>query len=335
MSKSGKLKFGKFIFPLLLLVVVIFVSLKFSELRTIAELFRQAKWWWIAAALAAIFLNYVSMGFTYKLILNILDYPFRLFKLVKSTVVVLFLNQAVPSLSFAGNIFFLNLLRKHGIRHGQGMMTITLEAICYYTDYLILIIFSFLYSFLRGSITRFQIIASIIFLVILVMFAVMIRFWLLSKKNSKKRISWFLRKVNYFGIEEWKKEDMAEYFIEEFREAGRLVKSKRINILAPLFFQLGKFIFDAVAIYFIFWAFNFHMHIGAVMTGYVMARLFGMVSFLPGGVGVVEGGLVLMYTGFGAPLEVAFAVSMIFRAMSFWLPLPVGLGIYKHLESKN
>lgn len=327
-----KIGFKKFIFPILLLVIVVVVSLKFSEFKIMLKLFREAKWWWVILALGAIFLNYVSMSLTYRYLLNILDYPFRLARLIKSTVVILFLNQAVPSLSFAGNIFFLNLLRKHKIQEGYGMMVITLEFICYYIDFILIIFFALSYLAFRGSVTHLEIVALLIFSGILVFVIAMLRFWLLSKKNAKRRLRWLLEKFNYFGNEDWQKEDLAEHFVEEFRESAQIVKKKKLQILVPLTFQLGKFLFDALAIYFIFLAFNFHLNPVAVLSGYIISRLFGVVSFLPGGIGAVEGGLVLTYTSLGAPLEVAFAVSMIFRFFSFWLPLPIGVFIYRHLD---
>jgi glycosyltransferase 2 family protein len=53
---------------------------------------------------------------------------------------------------------------------------------------------------------------------------------------------------------------------------------------------------------------------------------------VPGGVGVVEGGLTLGLTGAGLPEEIAFAAALMYRVATFYLPPVWGFFALRWLE---
>jgi len=63
-----------------------------------------------------------------------------------------------------------------------------------------------------------------------------------------------------------------------------------------------------------------------VLFAFTTAELLGLLPFTPGGLGFVEAGLTgtLALAGVGA--SDAVLATLVFRLVSFWLPLPVGLG---------
>ncbi len=62
-----------------------------------------------------------------------------------------------------------------------------------------------------------------------------------------------------------------------------------------------------------------------VIVGYAIGTLFLVVSITPQGLGVVEGVMTAIFVSLGIPLERAAAVVLVYRGLSFWLPLVVGL----------
>ncbi|TQS45306.1 lysylphosphatidylglycerol synthase transmembrane domain-containing protein [Cryptosporangium phraense] len=63
----------------------------------------------------------------------------------------------------------------------------------------------------------------------------------------------------------------------------------------------------------------------AVVAGYLAAQLVRQIPITPGGVGVIEASLILALTTAGAPLAPATAAVLIYRFLSCWMVLPVGL----------
>jgi uncharacterized protein (TIRG00374 family) len=90
--------------------------------------------------------------------------------------------------------------------------------------------------------------------------------------------------------------------------------------------------FDMLTLYFLFVAAGHPVSLGVLLAGYGLPLLLGKVSFLPGGVGVVEATMAVLYNGLGVPNGVTVVVILIYRPMSFWLPLLVGLPLIPYLQ---
>jgi uncharacterized membrane protein YbhN (UPF0104 family) len=71
---------------------------------------------------------------------------------------------------------------------------------------------------------------------------------------------------------------------------------------------------------------------GVLLAGWAVPQFLGRLSFLPGGVGVVEGGMVAFYQGLGVPSEISVVVILLYRMLSFWLPAAAGIPIAIYLE---
>ncbi len=63
-----------------------------------------------------------------------------------------------------------------------------------------------------------------------------------------------------------------------------------------------------------------------VLLAFVTAELLGLLPFTPGGLGFVEAGLAGTLALAGVHTADAVLATLVFRLVSFWLPLPVGLG---------
>ena len=65
------------------------------------------------------------------------------------------------------------------------------------------------------------------------------------------------------------------------------------------------------------------------LVAYSVSGLFGIVGFLPGGIGFVEVSLSAVLVGFGTPGITAAATVVLYRAFEWWLPVAIG-GAFAH-----
>jgi uncharacterized protein (TIRG00374 family) len=65
-----------------------------------------------------------------------------------------------------------------------------------------------------------------------------------------------------------------------------------------------------------------------VLLAYTAAQLFGLIPLTPGGLGFVEAGLVGTLTLAGVPGSDALTATLLYRLVSFWLPIPAGGAAY-------
>jgi hypothetical protein len=82
--------------------------------------------------------------------------------------------------------------------------------------------------------------------------------------------------------------------------------------------------FDLLSLYFLFLAARYPIAVGTMLAGYGLPEVAGRLTFLPGGVGVVEGGMVGLYRALGVRSSVAVVVVLAYRTLSFWLPTLTG-----------
>jgi len=93
--------------------------------------------------------------------------------------------------------------------------------------------------------------------------------------------------------------------------------------------------FDMLTLYFLFIAAGHTVSLGILLAGYGLPQLFGKMTFLPGGIGVVESTMAAMYSSLGVPNAVTVVVVFTYRFISFWLPTLMGFLIIPYLQRAN
>jgi uncharacterized membrane protein YbhN (UPF0104 family) len=94
----------------------------------------------------------------------------------------------------------------------------------------------------------------------------------------------------------------------------------------------ANIIFDMGTLYLLFVAAGHPVGAGILLAGYGLPLLLGKVSFLPGGVGIVEGTMAVLYDGLGVPDAVTVVVILAYRLISFWLPTLLGFPMVPYLQ---
>jgi uncharacterized membrane protein YbhN (UPF0104 family) len=74
---------------------------------------------------------------------------------------------------------------------------------------------------------------------------------------------------------------------------------------------------------------------GAILAGYGLPQLFGKMTFLPGGIGVVESTMAAIYSSLGVPNAVTVVVVFTYRFISFWLPTLMGFFNHSILAARK
>jgi len=95
---------------------------------------------------------------------------------------------------------------------------------------------------------------------------------------------------------------------------------------------LGNNSFDILTLYLVFIAAGYRVNPGLLLGGYGLPLLLSKFTFLPGGIGLVEGGMAAIYTGLGVPGATSVVVILTYRIISFWLPTLLGFPLFVYLQ---
>jgi hypothetical protein len=123
---------------------------------------------------------------------------------------------------------------------------------------------------------------------------------------------------------------------------GERLLKERNHIRAALGERWGKALFASAGK----WGFDYLCLVAAlsavgasprptlVLLAYTAAQILGMIPITPGGVGFVEAGLTATLALAGVGGADAALATLIYRLMSFWLPLPAGLAAWGLFRAK-
>ena len=91
----------------------------------------------------------------------------------------------------------------------------------------------------------------------------------------------------------------------------------------PLSFII--WIFEILRVYVVFLAFG--ANVSPVLIGevFILASFVGMIPLLPGGLGAVDGIMILFYASAGITASISAAATVVERLISFWMTTFIGL----------
>ena len=103
-----------------------------------------------------------------------------------------------------------------------------------------------------------------------------------------------------------------------------LLKNKQIFVSA-IFISFIAWFLEIMRMYIVFMAFGVQVSIGMVAAVFLLSTLVGMIPTLPGGLGAIDGVMILVYSLSGIPPFISTAVTLVERLISFWMVSVLGL----------
>jgi len=133
-------------------------------------------------------------------------------------------------------------------------------------------------------------------------------------------------------------EDFCSYFVKKRRQFFSSLKyfvSHKETFFAKILYSLLYWLSLFFASYFLFLAFGFKVKILPLIAVLSIANAFGEISPTPGGVGVFEGSMLLLFASFKIPLVMAAIVSFSTGIISYFYALVFGGISFLYLRFKE
>lgn len=112
---------------------------------------------------------------------------------------------------------------------------------------------------------------------------------------------------------------------DRLRAAWNIVRSRPGAVLRLSAFQAGTALLTAAALWTALWATGTTLPLLTVLALYLLASTLAAAVPVPGGAGPVEAGLVAGLSLVGVAFVPAAAAVVLFRLVTHWLPVPLGL----------
>lgn len=279
-------------------------------------------------------LNYHSQAKLYQGMFRIVGNKLTYKTLFRASLELNFVNHVFPSGGVTGISFFGLRLRNRDITGGRATLIHVMKLGLTFVSFEILLIFGLIALSVMGKVNNLTILVagslSTLLLVGTLAFAYVV--------GSKQRINSFftaatkglnrliqLVRPNY---PETISIDRARSVFDDFHDNYRLLTQSRQQLKAPFWYALLGNITEVLAIYVVYIAFGHYVNIGAVILAYAVANFAGLVSVLPGGVGIYEALMTAVMASAGVPAGVSLPVTVMYRVVNTIIQIPPGYLLY-------
>lgn len=324
-----------FVLVIIFLATVTIIS-RLGDIKTLEQTLRQGIVGYLVIAFAFHILYVVFQAKLIGALFEMIGVPLMLFELVMFYIGTEFANLTLPTAGAAGMTVFAVESKRHGVRGKKGVV---IGGLAYYINYITfgLILGIGLIFLAQHKIFNPFFVTPAIILGGIILFA-SIAIWLAaaSPKGIGAILKFFAWIANNFWSAFGRKKVISRTFVDNVSEDIHEVVSdifvNKKRLWKP--FGLGLLIHgtNLATLAFVFAAFHYPVQLGIVVAGYAIAWLITIVSITPSGVGIVEGAMVLVLRSLSVPLEIALVVTVVYRAIVFWLPFLLGLMLFQRLK---
>lgn len=300
----------------LLGLAIWFIAGKTSELSGASAFLVQVRWYWLLLAGAVELGSYLSMSNMQRSFLRAGGTRVRLRRVALLTFAGNAVQSALPvGAAFAG-IYYFRQYELMGADEVLAGWVVISAAIASFATLAALAGVGLALAASLGS--AFDLVEAILLVVVLALAA---------------GIAWNQRATLYHVTVK------VAAFVEKrvHKEPGELARPvartiRRIRSIAPsprgwatvLIWGTASWLFDCSCLMFSFLSVGAGVPWQGLLLAYCAGQLAVNLPITPGGLGVVEGSLMVALVAFGGAKEATVAAVLLYRVLSFWIPLPVG-----------
>ena len=315
------------------LILLVYVSRE-PIIETLKSL-NDIKAWILLFMLFWQIINYHAYTQLYRSIFTILGKKIRYKTMYGIAVELNFVNTVFPSVGVAGFSYFGYRMKQFGITASKATLAHLMRFVSVFFAFQILLIIGVIILSLDGKANNFTILVAGSIGTALVIGS----FFAIYIVGNKKRIDTFTSALTKFinkiiqavrpkHPETIKLAGVSRMFLELHEEYKSLSKS-RTKLKTPLLYALLASATEMATLYTVFVAFGEPVNPGAVILAYAVANFAGLVSVLPGGVGVYEALMTGVLAVAGVPPSIGLPATVMYRIISMTIQLPIGYYLYQ------
>lgn len=314
-----------FLFFLLILTILFFFY--FPEVKKELLLLKKVQVQWLLGALTCQLMTYIFTGQEYLILLKTYRLPKRpgIHDLSKAAIISLCFNQTVPSAGISGNLFYFQFLKRFDISRGKIFSLIIAELLIYYFSMEVFIIFLLLLFYLDAWSSvplKTTLLSGLAIYPLLGGLIMLANKKGIFKSSYKKvmQIKWLKRILLT---------DQQEVHVGGHPGIGVMIKNYPFNVLKAVAFKVLITIADISTIYAIFLGIGYPTSPLYILAAIVGTNIISLLPFSPGALILYESSMTYLFVSQGIPLSPAIIATLVYRLLSFWLPIPIGTLLYR------
>jgi uncharacterized protein (TIRG00374 family) len=330
-SSLPRVRFFRYLPLIIIGLAAVILLLNITEFENIVSVLQGMSVWLISLAAIAQVCSYLSSGYLLQVIMN--SGRFRL-SVGRGTLIFM----ASESIGLAGGFASSVATTYHWVPKGddvsgEAVMAGVLPTLYNAVVLIIITIFGMVYLMFNHELSRNQIVVYGLILALTVALVLISFYGLKHQEKMEHLILGIVKKLNRFLKRKYDLIAIRKQ-IDQFYNEVKLIRNR--GWLKLGFGPTMNTVFDMLTIYLFFSSAGYFVKPGILIAGYGLSFLLGRGAFfIPGGVGVVEGGMVAIFSNLGVPLHISIVAVLGYRFLSFWLPSLLGFAAMIYLQKTS
>jgi uncharacterized protein (TIRG00374 family) len=306
-----------------------------KEIRAAARLFVSARWGWLVAAAALQLASYSCL--TWLNVLAMRPFPGRIgfWRLMLVQTAMAFITSALPSAGASGVVLRARLLSRYGYTAEASTFTLLLQILYMAVGTVAVSLFGFGYLLQLGRVTAWEI--AILSALVLLAACLLLYGWRLVSAPHRslalvERLAGFWNRLACrFG---WRRlrPDVLEARLEAFHLG--LLELRNVPRWKFAAATAGRTLLDVASLGACFALLGHLIRPDILLLSYGILMVISTLAIVPGGLGLADVSLPVVFSRLGVPGPVALAAGLTYRLLAFWLVRLVGFTAWQMLEPR-
>lgn len=322
---------------LTVLALVILIYAVRHQLYDTIRNFSKVNIWVILLLIPVEWLNYHAQAKLYdglfRMVGNKLKYSF----LFETSLELNFVNSVFPSGGVSGISYFAMRMRseREKITGGRATLVQLMKLALLFLSFEILLIAGLLVLAIGGHVNNFVLLigGSVSTLLLIGTFAFIM---IIGHERRIQATFTFLTQVLNRLIQVVRPRNpetinmgRLRIAVEELHQNYKLIEQRRHELKGPFWWAFIANVAEVGAVYVVYVAFGHLVNPGSVILAYSIANFAGLVSVMPGGVGIYEALMTGVLVATGVPAALSLPVTVMYRVLNMLIQLPPGY-VYYH-----
>lgn len=280
-------------------------------------------------------LNYDAYSRMYRSIFSLLGVKTRYKDMYKVSLELNFINHVFPSGGVSGFSYFSFRLKSLNISSAKSTLVQMMKFIFLFLSFEALLGLGMLFLAIGGRVSSFTILIGGSLVTLLAVMTLGLGFIIGSKRRINGFFTWVTKAINKLihiirpkHPETINVSKVRDTFTE-LHENYVLLKSDYSALRRPLLYALVANATEILTVYVVYIAFGHAVNPGAIILAYAVANFAGLVSVLPGGVGIYEGLMTAVLAAAGVSPGISLPVTLMYRVCSTIIQVVPGYYFYQ------
>lgn len=297
---------------------------------------------WLLLVIPLQLLNHYSVAKFYQNYLKTLGESIKTSELFKVSLEMNFVNNVFPSGGVSGFGYLGVRLRKLGVRGSKSALLQTSRHFLTFLSFILYLLLALLLLSVFGSASRFIILIASS-LSSMIVFGSMVLVYIISNESRIKHFTAALPNlvntvIGFFHRKNKRPIDVKkiESLFGELHNDYKHVRKNWRDLRYPFLWTMLMNFTEILTIFVVYLSFSELVNPGAIIISYAVANIAGLVSILPGGVGIYEGLMTAVMASAGVNKALALSGTVVYRVFNMGIFLPIGYIFYhRALQIEN